>query len=73
LEKAICDYINLNGGIAERRKNSGRVIDDRKIVTDTLGYQRVLGGTRYIPGTGRNGTSDISGVWKKIQLLSKLR
>lgn len=64
LEKAICAYINLHGGMAERRKNSGRVIDDRKIVTDVIGQQRVLGGTRYIPGTGRNGTSDVSGIWK---------
>ena len=64
LEKCIVAYIKLNGGMAERRKNTGRVIDDRKIVTDTLGHQRVLGGTRYIPGTGRNGTSDVSGIWK---------
>ena len=64
LERCICAYINLNGGMAERRKNTGRVIDDRKIVTDTLGHQRVLGGSRYVPGTGRNGTPDCSGVWK---------
>lgn len=64
LEKAICAYINLNGGMAERRKNSGRVIDDRKVVEDFMGNKRVLGSTRYIPGTGRNGTSDVSGIWK---------
>ena len=64
LEKALCAYINLSGGMAERRKNSGRVIDDRKVITDVAGMQRVLGGTRYIPGTGRNGTSDISGIWR---------
>lgn len=64
LEKAICAYIKLNGGMAERRKNTGRYIDDSKIVTDITGAQRVIGKGKYIPGTGRNGTSDVSGIWK---------
>lgn len=42
LERAIVAYITLMGGMAERRKNSGRVIDDRKVVEDRLGNKRVL-------------------------------
>lgn len=64
LEKAICAYINLNGGMAERRKNTGRYLDDSKIVTNIIGQQMKLGSGRYIPGTGRNGTADCSGIWK---------
>lgn len=64
LERAICAYINLNGGMAERRKNTGRYLDDSKIVTNIIGQQMKLGSGRYIPGTGRNGTSDCSGIWK---------
>lgn len=64
LEKCICAYIKLNGGMAERRKNTGRYIDDSKIVTDITGAQRVIGKGKYIPGTGRNGTPDCSGIWK---------
>ncbi len=64
LEKCICAYIKLNGGMAERRKNTGRYIDNSKIVTDITGAQRVIGKGKYIPGTGRNGTSDVSGIWK---------
>lgn len=64
LEKCIVAYINLNGGIAERRANTGRYIDDSKVITDVSGFSRRLGTGKYIPGTGRNGTADCSGIYK---------
>lgn len=60
LTKCIVDWINLNGGQAERISNTGRYIDNKKIVTDVLGIRRQIGSGQYIKGTGTNGTADIS-------------
>ena len=60
LTKAIVDFIRLNGYQAERISNTGRVIDNRKTVTDIIGRKRTIGTAKYIPGTGTNGTADIS-------------
>lgn len=59
LEKAICDWINFNGGVAERVKNQGRCLDNTKQVKDYLGITRTIGSKTYIPGTGTNGSSDV--------------
>lgn len=55
LERAICDYINLLGGVAERIKNQGRCLDNTKQVTGVLGSRRTIGSKQYIKGTGTNG------------------
>jgi len=59
LEKAIVALIKLNGGMAERVKNTGRYIDGSKIVTNIMGHTKRIGTGKYIPGTGTNGTADI--------------
>ena len=73
LEKAIVMWINLHGGMAERRGNTGRYIDDSKIVTDRLGFKHKLGKGKYIPGTGTNGTSDVSGLYNGIPLAIEVK
>lgn len=60
LTKCILDYFKFNGWQAERISNTGRMIDNRKIVKDVIGRQKQIGSTQWIPGTGRNGTADIS-------------
>lgn len=60
LTRCILDFLQLEGMQAERINNMGRVLDNRKIVTDVIGRQRTVGSTKYIPGTGTNGTADIS-------------
>ena len=60
LTKCIIDFINLSSGQAERINNTGRQIDNRKIVNDILGSTRTIGSVKWIKGTGTNGTSDIS-------------
>lgn len=62
LTKSIVHFININGGIAERRSNTGRYIKGES-VTDVIGIQRTFNG-KYIPGTGTNGTADISATIK---------
>ena len=64
LTKAIVTYINLIGGQAERISSMGRVIDGRKVVTNTLGQTGIIGSQTYIRGTSTNGTADISAIYK---------
>lgn len=60
LTKCIIDFINLTGGQAERINNTGRQIDNRITVQDVLGNTKTIGSIKWIKGTGKNGTSDIS-------------
>ena len=75
LTKCVTDYINLIGGQAERISNTGRYIDESKIVTDVLGNRKKIGTGKYIKGTGTNGTADISATFKgksiKIEIKMK--
>jgi hypothetical protein len=64
LTKCIIDFLNLTGAQAERINNTGRVLDNRIIVKDVLGGSRSIGSTKWIPGTGKNGTADISATIK---------
>lgn len=59
LTSCIIQYIELLGWSAERSGNEGRVIDNRKIVTDTVGFQRTIGSVDRIKSSGKKGTSDI--------------
>lgn len=60
LTQAIIHWIQLNGGQAERISVSGRTIDHRQTVTDTLGHRRQIGSLQWIPGTMTRGSADIS-------------
>lgn len=60
LTKAIITWVNLNGGFAERINTTGRMLDNTKIVKDALGFSRKIGSTKWIKGTGTNGSADIS-------------
>jgi len=60
LTKAIIEYLTLLGWQAERINTMGRVIDNRKTITDVLGQRKTIGSTTYIPTTGTKGSADIS-------------
>lgn len=64
LTKAIIDYLRFQGCQAERISSMGRVIDNRKVITDVVGYKRTIGSMSYIPTTGQKGTADISATIK---------
>jgi hypothetical protein len=64
LTKSIIKYIELMGYQAERISNTGRYIDKRKQVKNVLGQTINIGSGQYIPGTGTNGTADISATIK---------
>lgn len=60
LTRCVVDYINLNGGQAERISTTGRVINNTKMVYDVMGINRTIGSMEYIRGTGTRGSADIS-------------
>ena len=64
LTKCIVTWITINGYQAERISNTGRYIDNSKIVTDCMGFQKRIGSAQYIKGSGTNGTADISATIK---------
>lgn len=60
LTACIVIFLKLQGWQSERISNTGRPIDNTKIVTDYLGGRRRIGTIDYIKGTGQKGTADIS-------------
>lgn len=60
LTSCIIQYIRLMGGQAERISNTGRRIDNRTTFENVIGQARTIGSSNWIPGTGTNGSADIS-------------
>lgn len=60
LTRCVIDWLNLNGHQAERINCTGRYQDNTRIVTDILDRQYKIGSRKWIPGSGTNGTADIS-------------
>ena len=60
LAKCIKSYIQVTGGQCERCSNTGRPIDRTKTFTDVTGHVRTIGRVVWIPGTGTNGSADLS-------------
>ncbi len=68
LTKCIIDFINLHNGQAERINNTGRQLDCRTTFQDVLGRTRTIGNIKWIKGTGKNGTADISATIKGVSV-----
>lgn len=64
LTQCIIEWLRLNNCQAERINNTGRQLDDRKVVEDCMGFRKTIGSSRWIKGTGSNGTADISATIK---------
>lgn len=64
LTRCIIDWINLNGGQAERISSSGRYIDGSKVVSSHIGQRKTIGSGKWIPGNSTNGSADISATIK---------
>jgi len=60
LTKCIIKFIQLRGGQAERISTSGRVVDNRTIYTDVVGFVRTMGSVQWIPSNSTKGSADIS-------------
>jgi|GEM_PF-369443 len=62
LTRCIIDCINLCGGFAERISNTGRTLDNSFTYMDAIGRTKTIGSVKWIPGTGTNGTADVSAI-----------
>lgn len=60
LTRCIIDYLNYKGHQAERINTTGRPIDTRQTVVDTLGTRRVVGSLSWAKSTSTKGSADIS-------------
>src|SRR5690606_5542823 len=60
LTKAVIAWLRLEGHQAERISVTGRVIDCRKTVTDTIGRIRTIGSVTRVRSSMRKGSADIS-------------
>jgi hypothetical protein len=64
LTRCIIDFLRLKGWQAERIANMGRQISTVKAFRDVTGKLRVIGSTKWVTGSGTNGTADISSIIK---------
>lgn len=64
LTKLIIFIINHYGYQAERINSTGRRIDNTEVVTDVIGRSRKVGSVKWIKGSSKKGTADISAVIK---------
>ena len=62
LTKCVIKWLELHGCQAERINTMGRMVDNRKVVTDVLGRKGMIGSMTYIPTTGTKGSADVSAV-----------
>jgi len=60
LTRLIIRYLQFHGWQAERISTTGRVIDNRKKVSNVIGQQYMIGSSTWIPGSGTKGSADIS-------------
>ena len=72
LTNGVVKYIQLIGGIAERRNNTGRYIQPTSY-NNIFGKEVILKKGKYIKGTGKNGTADISGIYNGVPLAIEIK
>jgi hypothetical protein len=72
LTRCVIDFLKFNGQQAERISTTGRYIDNRRTITDVIGYKKVIGSGKWIPTSGKKGSADISatiyGISVKIEI-----
>jgi hypothetical protein len=62
LTKSIIAWFKLSGGQAERISVTGRYIDQKKIVTNSIGQMRQIGSGKWIKSSMRKGSADVSAI-----------
>lgn len=60
LTRCIIEFLTLEGHQAERVSNTGRRLDQRKKVVNSLGQTQTIGRVKWVKGSGKKGTADIS-------------
>jgi len=60
LTKCIINFLQWSGWQAERISVTGRRVDNTRIVSDVVGFQRKIGSVQYIKSAMTPGSADIS-------------
>jgi len=62
MEKLIVEFLKLKGHHAQKVTTTGVYRDNRKVVTDAVGFQRTIGSGTWTSGTSTKGAADIQSV-----------
>ncbi|MFW6275426.1 MAG: hypothetical protein ACOC2M_02190 [bacterium] len=62
LTKCVLTFLKIHGKQGERVAPTGRMVDQTQKFTDTLGYTRRIGSTKYIKSSMQPGSADISAI-----------
>jgi len=62
MEKLIVEFLRLSGHAAQKVSTTGVYRDNRKVVTDAVGFQRTIGSGQWTRGTATKGAADIECV-----------
>lgn len=75
LTRAVIDFLNLNGHLAERINSTGRYQDNSKTFQDVMGRTRTIGTGQWLPTSGLKGTADISATinGRSVKIEIKIR
>lgn len=73
LTKCIVDWVNLNGGRADRVSSAGRYIDNKKQVTDILGRTKTIGSGMFVKSGTRKGYADINCTIKGYSVMVEVK
>lgn len=63
-KKRIEKFLNLSGNYGAIIENRGQRTDNRKVVTDVLGRQKVIGSVQFIGSGMRKGIVDVKAIIK---------
>lgn len=66
LEKSLLAFFNCIGGMAERVKNMGREINVKTKHKCSVFGEVTQENRKFIPSTGRNGTSDVKALYRGV-------
>ena len=59
LEKLIIEFLKFKGFQCSNIKTTGSFIQDKKVVTDVVGFRRTLDNSRYVKGNSTKGVADL--------------
>lgn len=73
LTQSIIKFLSLKGHLCERVNSTGRPLDNRKVVTNVIGQQKVIGSLTWIPGTAMKGTADVSAIINGVSIRIEIK
>lgn len=75
LTRAVIDFLNLSGHLAERINVTGRYQDNSQTFEDVTGKVRTIGTGQWLPTSGMKGSADVSATirGKSVKIEIKMK